>query len=132
MPNHFELDNILYFIDSFFFFFLHIFVCVFLQKGTRGPPQPLRQRAPPAKMPREVEAHPKPSQRPKGEKSRGGKSRWEAGGSGETWRKDRECLLVVLSGHEDTFAHCRPVWSFSGPNVRLFIGSDCNTGSSPE
>lgn len=38
----------------------------FLQKETRGPPQPLRQRAPPAKMPREAEAHPKLSRRLKG------------------------------------------------------------------
>lgn len=34
-------------------------VCVLLQKGPPGPPQPQRLRAPPAMMPREVEARPK-------------------------------------------------------------------------
>lgn len=37
--------------------------CVLLQKGTQGPPQPPRQRAPPAKTPREAEARPKLSRR---------------------------------------------------------------------
>ncbi|TNN59156.1 cAMP-dependent protein kinase inhibitor gamma [Liparis tanakae] len=40
-------------------------------KESRGPPQPLGQRAPPAKMPREVEARPKLSQTPKGGRAEG-------------------------------------------------------------
>lgn len=62
----------------FFFFFLDIVFCVLLQKeGIQGPPQPLRQRAPPAKMPREAEAHPKPGRTPKGGR---GVKRWGGGG----------------------------------------------------
>lgn len=36
------------------------FLCVSLQTELQGPPRPLRRRAPPAKMPRPVEAHLKP------------------------------------------------------------------------
>ncbi|KAF3860871.1 hypothetical protein F7725_001126 [Dissostichus mawsoni] len=40
--------------------------------------------------------------------------------------------MVVLRGHEDTFAHCQPVWRSSGPKCSPFIGSDCNTRSRAE
>lgn len=56
-------------------------VCVFLQKGPPGPPQPQRQRPPAAMMPREVEAHPKLNH---GLKSEGGVLL-----KAEMWKKER-------------------------------------------
>lgn len=85
-------------------------VCVFLQKGTPGPPQPQRQRAPAATMPREVEARPKVNH---GLKSEGGVQTIE----GRDVEEGEECILVVLM--EDAFAHCQPVWSRCSPDARL-------------
>lgn len=33
----------------------------------------------------------------------------------------RDGITTVLTGHEDTFSHCRPVWSFGRPKRRLFL-----------
>lgn len=88
-------------------------VCVSLQKGTRGPPQPQRQRAPAATMPREAEARPKVQH---GLKSEGGGQTVE----GRDVEEGEECILVVLV--EDAFAHCRPVWSCCSPDARLLRG----------
>lgn len=87
--------------------------CVFLQKGTPGPPQPQRQRAPAATMPREVEARPKVHHGPKSE---GGVQTIEGGDVEE----GEECILVGLM--EDAFAHRRPVWSCCSPDARLLPG----------
>ncbi len=83
----------------FFFFFAYCLPC-FLQRETRGPPQPLRQRAPPAKMPREVEAHPKLSQRPKG-------------GRAEEWNVERKQVKVERHGERKgrVYIGC-PSWTW--------------------
>lgn len=65
---------------------------VFLQEETRGPCQPLRQRAPPAKMPREVEAHPKLCQRPKGEGQSRGETNGEEDEGRDAWTRERESV----------------------------------------
>lgn len=97
----FELDNIHNItVFLFCFFFLPQYCShVFLQKETRGPPQPLRQRAPPAKTPREVEARPKLSQRPKG-------------GRAEEWTVERKQVKVGRHGgrKETAYIGC-PKWT---------------------
>lgn len=87
-------------------------VCVSLQKGTPGPPQPQRQRAPPAMTPREAEARPKLQH---GLKSEGGVQTIEGWGV-----EERKGVSVALVG--DAFTHCRPVWSCCSPDARLLLG----------
>lgn len=85
-------------------FCIYRFPMFFLQGETLGPPQPLRQRAPPAKMPREVEARPKPSRRVKAVvgAGRGKKCREKCREKVERHggRRERECLSVVLTRHK--------------------------------
>lgn len=97
------LSMIIYTIFNWFFLlfvFLHIVSHAFLQRETRGPPQPLRQRAPPAKMPREAEARPKLSQRPKG------------GGRAEEWEVERRQVKVERHGERKGRVHIGcPNWT---------------------
>lgn len=72
-------------------------VCAFLQKGPPGPPQPQRQRAPPAMMPREVEAHPKLNH---GMTSEGGA---QTIGGMKRCGTGKACPLVVLI--QNAFTH---------------------------
>lgn len=105
-----------------------IFVPLVSLQEPRGPLQPLRLRGPPVKMPREVEVRPKHCQRPKGGQRQGE----EASGVKEMEKGKRECKLVVLTGREDTAAHCRLSWSLAGPSMRLLVGSDCTAGNRTE
>lgn len=78
-------------------FFVHIVSHIYQQMASRGPPQPLRLRAPPAKMPRVVEDPPKLLLMMDGgasdEKRRLERKQRRQGG---TSVESKECILVVL------------------------------------